>query len=141
MPILFLHTFVIFATCAPRHSTLDNTTTRLPHRRRCASLAPRRVRARPEVLRSSAPARPSNVSAAAAALHTRSSPAARGQIVFFITAVEVWWIMLSRRPMTVKTPPMIAHEDVMNLYAGTRSCWISIEIGLRSYLQGMMGRG
>ena len=40
-------------------------------------------------------------------------PSRPPQMVFFITAEEVTWMAFSMSPMTVKTPPMIAHDEVM----------------------------
>mmetsp|Transcript_12727 Transcript_12727/g.29018 ORF Transcript_12727/g.29018 Transcript_12727/m.29018 type:complete len:95 (-) Transcript_12727:1638-1922(-) len=45
----------------------------------------------------------------------------RDQICFLLNAELVWWMMFSRMPMTVKTPPTIAQVDVKNLYQGTDS--------------------
>ena len=50
-----------------------------------------------------------------------------------------WWMMASTRPMTVKTPPMMAHEEVRNLYAGMRVCCTTMEMGERSYWKAIEG--
>ena len=41
-------------------------------------------------------------------------PSRPPQMVFFMTAEEVTWMAFSMSPMTVKTPPMMAHDEVMN---------------------------
>jgi hypothetical protein len=56
-------------------------------------------------------------------------------ICFFENCCPVTWMMFSSSPMTVKTPPMIAHDDVTNLYMGMRSSCTTIEMGDRSYLK------
>ena len=42
----------------------------------------------------------------------RASSAARYYMVFLDMALTVEWMTDSSSPMTVKTPPMIAHDDV-----------------------------
>ena len=48
-------------------------------------------------------------------------------------------MMFSTSPITVNTPPIIAHVDVMKRYVGMCTCWLTIEIGDRSYLRSTDG--